>query len=616
MASLTERRRAQMAFTSSRMLTRDFSSDEDDSEAEEAALTARTTGGEAQEAGSGGTGSGDKRARARALDDENLEDVYGKAVKKKRAPALKLEEKDLIGADGLIRIPLEFKAIRYPRTNTAQASKNKANSSKLKLDAAATYCRNLVNAYESFCFDIFPSMAPQDVLLKIETLGSKKETKSFLTGMREQARNQHLEKLFGKDQAEKMLQELDVGLQAQQQQDEGDATGTGELEVEASSESRPSGQADAEQQPATDSTVTTSTGATTITFTGTGTASMQGTTNVVNANNTGTEGYQDDEEEEEADFGDDEEVEAEEFVKPTNARNTTSALALTHARPDLANEKKDQVDDDDDDNGDDLFQEMTAARAPTNGVSQASSGTSNRRRVINDDDSSDEEEEATFEDVTAESAVQVKSNVDESIVANEAEMDHVMQDKDASDVDGNEETDETSQVDKTAASEEADGAEMDHVLDDKNDCNNDGNEKSDETSAAVAEADEAEKVHVLDDKDDCHVDVDIDKESDETSLVEKSAAAVEPEEEVDMMHIEQQSPSTPSSIYGASQTQDSTIVPMQFSTQETMLGNGTSPMQDSTVAPPQSATQETILPSMTAASQLDSPSQSGSDNDN
>jgi hypothetical protein len=83
----------------------------------------------------------------------------------------------------------------------------------------------------------------------------------------------------------------------------------------------------------------------------------------------------------------------------------------------------------------------------------------------------------------------------------------------------------------------------------------------------------------------------------------------EPEEEVDMMHIEQQSPSTPSSVNGASQTQtqDSDIVPTQLATQETLMGNGASPTQ----------TQETIVATMTAASQLDSfSSQSGSDNDN
>jgi hypothetical protein len=582
------------------MRTSDLSSDDDDSEAEEAALTART--GEAQEAPSGG--AGDKRALV--VDEENLEDVYGKPVKKKRAPAPKLEEKDLIGADGLIRIPLEFKAIRYPK---AQAQgKNKANT-KQKLDAAATYCRNLVSAYESFAFDIFPSQAPQDVLLKIEKLGAKKEVKSFLQVMREQVRNNHVEKLFGRAQADKMLQELDVGLQQQQEQQQGDVTG--ELEVEESSESHP------EQQPTTDSMAATATSTGTTTTT-TATASMQGSTN---ANATAPGGYQDDEEEEEAVFDDNEEEEGE-SAKGTSAPKNTSALA--GARPVSTNDKKDHDDDDDDD--DDLLQQMTAARAPSgmgDGVSQASSKTSSRRRVMDDDDdSSDEEEEATFEDVTAETAVPAKSNNNESIVNgdNEVEMHHVLEDKDDVDVDGNNEFDETSRVDKTAAAVEAGDAEMDHVVDDKDEGDNGGDEESHETSvginsATVAEANSAEKDHVLGDKDDCHAGVD--KGSNGTSLVDNSAAApAEPEEEVRMMHIEQQSPSSPSTVNGASQTQDSTIVPTQSATQETMMGNGASPTQDSTIDPPQSATQETIVPTMTAASQLDSPSQSGSDNDN
>jgi hypothetical protein len=239
-----------------------------------------------------------------------------------------------------------------------------------------------------------------------------------------------------------------------------------------------------------------------------------------------------------------------------------------------------------------------------------------------DDDSSDEEEEATFEDVTAETAVPAQSNNNESIVNgdNEVEMDHVLEDKDDVDVDGNNEFDETSRVDKTAAAVEAGDAEMDHVVDDKDEGDNGGGEESHETSvginsATVAEANSAEKDHVLGDKDDCHAGVD--KGSNGTSLVDNSAAApAEPEEEVRMMHIEQQSPSSPSTVNGASQTQDSTIVPTQSATQETMMGNGASPTQDSTIDPPQSATQETIVPTMTAASQLDSPSQSGSDNDN
>jgi hypothetical protein len=564
MASFAERRRAQFPESHARST---FDNSSDESEDEEERLSSRT--GEAQEAPATGA-RGEKRALL-ADNDEAIEAEYGKTAKKKRLPLPKLEITDLIGADGLIRIPIEFKAIKYPQN---KANNKKQNGTK-KVDAAANYSRNLVSAYQSFCFDLFSREAFEDVLLKIEKLGSKKETKSFLQGMREQVRNQHVEKLYGRVKAEKMLQELDVGLQLQQQLlQEGEEDGGAMGELEESSESRPSDQVAAVQPQVSNTTTATTTTTTTAT------------------NTTVGGGYQDDEEEEEAVF-------VEEDEEPVEDTFTRTRLGPTSDKEDT-----NAYNDNDDDDDDDLLQTMAADRAPTivGGVSQASS-VSNRRRILDDDDSSDEEE-ATFQDVTAGTAVPAnKSDDNESVAeADDAEMAGVLDEKDDLEIEGNKAFNESDEEEATFQDVTAGTAVPASKSDD---------------NESIAEADDEEMDVVLDEKDDSEVEGN--KAFNEESPVGKAAAAEEPEE--NMMHVEQQTPSTQSTVHGASPTQDSeaaTIVPTQLATQETTV-HGASPTQDSetaTIVPTQSATQETIIPSMTSASQLDSTSQSDSDNAN
>jgi hypothetical protein len=181
--------------TSSRL----YESEEEEEEELERAMSERY--GEAEEAGGG------ERKRKKEESDKDIEkELEQEEKKKQKKPRPQLLPSHLMSAEGLIRLPVEFKRIKY------RPMKGK----KRDVGAAAAYVQNLMNAYRSFCTDLFPSMAFEDVLLKIEQLGSKKDVKSFLQSMRDDVRNKHLEELYGKEKAERMLQELDEGLKQSQ----------------------------------------------------------------------------------------------------------------------------------------------------------------------------------------------------------------------------------------------------------------------------------------------------------------------------------------------------------------------------------------------------------------
>ena len=163
-------------------------------EEEEKALSKKF--GEAEE-------GGESRKRKKEESEKDIAQELDQEEKKKlRKVRPQLLPVHLTGADGLMKLPIEFKKIKY------KPKKGK----KRDVVAAAAYTQNLVNAYHSFCEDLFPSLAFEDVLLKIEQLGSKKEVKDFLQYTRDNVRNDHVERLYGREKAERMLQELDDGL--------------------------------------------------------------------------------------------------------------------------------------------------------------------------------------------------------------------------------------------------------------------------------------------------------------------------------------------------------------------------------------------------------------------
>ena len=177
----------------------DYSEDEDEEEQERALSELH---GESEE------GGGERKRKKEETDNDiaqELEQEVKKAIKKPRPQLL---PSHLTSAEGLIRLPVEMKQIKYrPR-----------KGKKRDVAAAAAYSSKLINAYRSFCDDLFPSMAFEDVLLKIEQLGSKKEVKSFVQHMRDDVRNKHLEKLYGREKAEQMLAEVDEHMKQQEEE--------------------------------------------------------------------------------------------------------------------------------------------------------------------------------------------------------------------------------------------------------------------------------------------------------------------------------------------------------------------------------------------------------------
>ncbi|GAX25062.1 hypothetical protein FisN_10Lh257 [Fistulifera solaris] len=138
------------------------------------------------------------REKKRNKDDAPDLDYSGVTQKKKKRPTLTVEH--LTGLNGLIRIPDDFKAL----------------NSKLPRDAktAAQYTRSLMKLYQEFFVELWPQSSSTDVLLMIEQLGSKQPTKTYLQHLRDTARNRYVEHVLGREKAEKLLHELELGLRA------------------------------------------------------------------------------------------------------------------------------------------------------------------------------------------------------------------------------------------------------------------------------------------------------------------------------------------------------------------------------------------------------------------
>eukprot|EP00978_Attheya_sp_CCMP212_P025646 scaffold82870_cov48-Attheya_sp.AAC.2 len=169
------------------------SSSDDDEEEAERALSERF--GEAGEASS----------NKRKSEDDDGDEGETLVIKRSRPT---LTPTHLMGTKGLLRVRNEFPSqlkYRVPTNNTKGRD----------LLAAASYGRLLVGSYRNFCHNLFPGLAFEDTLTRIESFGGKKEVKAYVQNMRDDVRKDHLEKIYGKERAEKMLQELEYGLKLQ-----------------------------------------------------------------------------------------------------------------------------------------------------------------------------------------------------------------------------------------------------------------------------------------------------------------------------------------------------------------------------------------------------------------
>jgi len=203
----------------------DSSSDEDEDERYQRHDQGRLRDGGAADDADGSENK--KRPRteeelAAAYAEAAEQDVANKKAKRKR-PTLEAEQ--LTGVDGLVRLPVEFRSIRYSSKGGA------GTTSGPSVPASANYVLKLIEAYRFFCADLAPGMAFEDALLKIQQLGSKQQVKSYLKHMRNDVRKRRVEELFGEEKAERMLAFLEeenddaAGAAAdhhQQQRSEGD----------------------------------------------------------------------------------------------------------------------------------------------------------------------------------------------------------------------------------------------------------------------------------------------------------------------------------------------------------------------------------------------------------
>lgn len=184
----------------------DYSSDEDESDDEVKDIQKQLEAAEEENNdGKDSTPSNKKRQTA----EEIRKSLALEEKKKTRPPRPKLTIEHLTGTQGLLRVQTDFRTLHQKHKIT----------SKTDTKGAAAFGRALQQHYETFCEDLFPSAAFEDVLLKIEQLGSKREIKNYLEHLRQSVRREHLEKIYGVEKAEEMMSEYEMGLRQQQEQD-------------------------------------------------------------------------------------------------------------------------------------------------------------------------------------------------------------------------------------------------------------------------------------------------------------------------------------------------------------------------------------------------------------
>jgi hypothetical protein len=152
------------------------------------------------------------------------------AERKRRKRMMILGDKKLTGTKGLIYIRREFPTKLHYKQPKKQHHKSKhSRMSKLdqkkmrqsqfysEVDASAKYISTLMKAYGNFAVDLAPNMHPTDTFNKIQDLGSKKVVRDYLDNMREEVCKEHLKKVYGAERSEKLMSELEFGIQAHQE---------------------------------------------------------------------------------------------------------------------------------------------------------------------------------------------------------------------------------------------------------------------------------------------------------------------------------------------------------------------------------------------------------------
>lgn len=209
-----------------------YDSDGDVIEEEETLLSRRY--GEATVTGDDKVG---KISKKRDTTDQDIAKEYAEQEKEKKKKARRnvqrtITPEDLIKPKGLtvVRNGLAPKfhsfAPNNDRASTGSKKKNDTKSQYTKTtQSMAKYSRRLVASYSNWMDDMTNGLSLQEMSWKLRSLGSKAQVKQYIAEMRNQVRDDHIERLLGLERAENLLKQLegyynDQGQEQEQDQDE------------------------------------------------------------------------------------------------------------------------------------------------------------------------------------------------------------------------------------------------------------------------------------------------------------------------------------------------------------------------------------------------------------
>ena len=186
-----------------------YSSEDEDEEDEQERLLSEQFG-EATEANNI---SKKRKTNENKEDDQDLEkDFANAAVKKPRLLRPKFEPSHLIGPKGLIQMKNDMPGILERHTAklvSGGGKRKRQKQSPFQYHSEASFGKALISTYKQFCHNLYPHLAFEDLLLRIEKFGSKKEVKDYIQSMREDTRRFNLEKLYGMEKADRILKNFD-----------------------------------------------------------------------------------------------------------------------------------------------------------------------------------------------------------------------------------------------------------------------------------------------------------------------------------------------------------------------------------------------------------------------
>ena len=155
----------------------------------------------------------ERKDKRKKTDEEIAKEYESKARKKKqRRKQPKLEPEQL--NKGLLVLEKQFPTAFHDKTKFANNNKKKNPKSM------AQFASSLIHKYRQWSDDMLPGVPLEEVLWKLHTMNGKHSVKPFLETMRQQVRNQHVEKLYGIEGGEALIAKLEGMMTLMMQEEE------------------------------------------------------------------------------------------------------------------------------------------------------------------------------------------------------------------------------------------------------------------------------------------------------------------------------------------------------------------------------------------------------------